>query len=56
MTLSQFEGYKDEQGIEEWDYPLEEYGYIAERHKEDGNEYVPVKFADDVRFCEILNN
>ena len=54
MTLNEFETLKEENGIEEWDYPLEEYEHLADN----GIKAVPVRFTElyggyDYRFCEI---
>ncbi len=61
ITLRVFESWKEENNIEEWDYPLEEYCHIAKIHEEDGTEYEPVRFITpngdyDYRFCEVPNN
>ena len=54
LTLEEFTKWKEENGIEEWDYPLEEYKHISE------NDIIcePVRFADpyggyEYRFCEV---
>lgn len=54
LTVNEFNIWKEENGIEEWDYPLDEYKHIAEN---DINA-VPVRFASteleyDYRFCEV---
>ncbi len=54
FTVEEFENYKEENGYEEWDYPLDEYKHIAEN---DIN-CEPVRFSEpyggyDYRFCEI---
>lgn len=54
MSLEEFQEFKKNNGIEEWDYPLEEYEHLAEN----GIKAVPVRFADyyggyDYRFCEV---
>ena len=54
LTLEAFEDLKKENGIEEWDYPLEEYEHLVEN----GIKAVPVRFWNvygdyDYRFCEI---
>lgn len=60
-TLEDFENWKEENNITEWDYPLEEYCHIAKIHEEDGTEYEPVCFLNsyggcDYRFCEVPYN
>ena len=57
MTLKEFEEYKEKNGYEEWDYPLEEYEHIAENEIK----CKPVRFSGqyigyEYRFCEIPNN
>ena len=54
LTVEDFEKLKQEKGIEEWDYPLEEYEHLAEN----GIKAVPVRFWNpfgiyDYRFCEV---
>ena len=58
MTVKAFQEFKKEKGIEEWDYPLEEFEHIAEIKKESGTNFEPVMFIDieggyDCRFCEV---
>jgi hypothetical protein len=54
VTLSEFEKIKEDNNIDCWDYPLDEYAYLA------GNniDAVLVRFKDgdgyDYRFCEWL--
>lgn len=55
ITLEEFEEFKDENGYEEWDYPLDEYEHIAENKVK----CEAVRFSEafpggyDYRFCEI---
>jgi len=54
LTLEEWETYKEENGIEEWDYPLEEYGHLVENNLK----CVPVRFSElyggyNYRWCEI---
>ena len=53
ITLDEFEQLKKDNDIPEWDYPLEEYDHITDIKREDGSNFIPVEFKDDVRFCEI---
>lgn len=48
-TLKDFCEWKEKNGYEEWDYPLDEF----EHTKENGINCVPVRFKDDCRLCEI---
>lgn len=54
VTFEKFEPIKVLNGIDEWDYPLEEKDYIKEANEEFGIEYELVEFADGVmRYCEL---
>lgn len=56
ITLDEFETLKEENDISEWDYPLEEYSHITELENEGGVKFIPVRFSDDIRFCEVKEN
>lgn len=54
FTLFNWERYKEENAIPEWDYPLDEYKHIAELDIK----CVPVRFDDiyggyEYRWCEV---
>lgn len=54
LTVEEFSQWKEENNINEWDYPLEEYKHIAENDLE----CLPVRFSSDnggydYRFCEL---
>ena len=54
LTVEEFSQWKEENNINEWDYPLEEYKHIAENDLE----CLPVRFGSDnggydYRFCEL---
>ena len=58
ITLFDFEEWKRENDVVEWDYPLDEYDHIAELHNEYGTNFCPVRFVNisggyDYRFCEV---
>jgi len=54
FSVEEFTEWKENNGIQEWDYPLEEYKHIAENNIE----CVSVRFLDNMggeeyRWCEI---
>ena len=54
VTFDKIDSIKELNGIDEWDYPLEEKDHILSIAEEFGTEYELVQFADGtLRYCEL---